>query len=70
MNGVEFIKRIRKLARKQGLSVSIETRRGKGSHVMLFLGDRYTPVKDRKKELRAGLFHQMCKDLDVDPKEL
>ena len=37
---------------------------------MLFLGNRYTPVKDRKKELRAGLFHQMCKDLGIDPKDL
>ena len=43
---------------------------GKGSHGTLHFGPTSTIVKDRKKELGAGLLRAMCKDLGIDPQEI
>jgi mRNA interferase HicA len=48
----------------------VATRRGRGSHRTVYLGNRWTTVKDLKEELGKGLFRQMCKDLGIDPTEL
>ena len=45
----------------------LDEKRGKGSHATVFLGERYTVLKDRKKELGKGLLRAMLKDLRVDP---
>ncbi len=70
MTGAEFIRRIRKRARKRGLPVRFVVSHGKGSHGTLFYGDRLTRVKDRKKEIRRGLLSVMCKQLGINPKDL
>ncbi len=70
MTGAEFVRRVRKLARKRGLPVRFVASRGKGSHGTLYCGDRLTRVKDRRKEIRPGLLRAMCKQLGVDPAEL
>ncbi|MDP6344881.1 MAG: type II toxin-antitoxin system HicA family toxin [Alphaproteobacteria bacterium] len=70
MTGDEFIRRIRKLGRRNGLPVDFVPHRGKGSHGILYYAGRAATVKDRKKELRKGLFHAMCKQLGIDPKDL
>ena len=44
--------------------------KGKGSHGKVYFGRAATIVKDRKKELGAGLLHQMCKDLGIKPEDL
>jgi len=44
--------------------------KGKGSHGTLCFGSATTTVKDRKKELGAGLLRAMCRDLSIDPREL
>ena len=44
--------------------------RGKGSHGTLYFGSASTIVKDRKKELGAGLLRAMYKDLGIDPREI
>lgn len=43
---------------------------GKGSHGRLYLGDRFTTLKDRKKELGKGLLKAMCAQLGMHPNEL
>ncbi len=48
----------------------IREQRHKGSHGTLYYGDRRTVVKDRKKSLKAGTLHGMCKQLGIDPKDL
>ena len=70
MNGAEFIRRVKKLGRASGVAVSFDETHGKGSHGRLYFGDRFTTVKDRKKELGTGLFRAMCIQLGIDPRDL
>jgi predicted RNA binding protein YcfA (HicA-like mRNA interferase family) len=65
MNGGEFIRRIRKLGKLTDTRVRFESRRGKGSHGRLYYGSKFTTVKDRKKEIRAGLLHAMLDQLGL-----
>lgn len=70
MNGGEFLRRLRNLARHKNLHYRFVPAKGKGSHGTVFLGEAFTVVKDRNKEIGAGLLHAMCKDLGIDPREL
>lgn len=65
MNGEEFVRRVRKLGRKNNVPVRFESRPGKGSHGRLYFGKRFTTVKDRKKEIRKGLLHAMINQLGL-----
>lgn len=65
MNGGEFIKQIKKLGKGKKIEVKVISSRGKGSHVTLYYGDKFTIVKDRKKELGAGLYAAMMKQLGL-----
>ena len=70
MNGREFVARVRKLARRNGVTVRFDRTRDKGSHGTLHYGDRRTVVKDRKKPRKTGTLVGMCKQLGIDPNEL
>ena len=70
MNGREFISRVRKLGRKNNIAVSFDRTRGKDSHGTLRYGDHIAVVKDRKAPLKAGTFHGMCKQLEIEPSDL
>ena len=70
VDGREFIARVRKLARRNGIAVRFDRTRGKGSHGTLHYGDRRTVVKDRKKPLKTGTLLGMCKQLGIDPNDL
>ncbi len=65
VTGAEFIRRIRRVARKRDMEVRFETRPGKGSHGRLYYGDRFTTLKDRKKEIGPGLLQKMLSDLGL-----
>ncbi len=67
MTGADFIRRIRKIARERGVQVRFDSRRGKGSHGRLYYGNRFTTVKDRKKEIGPGLLRKMRADLGLKP---
>ena len=67
MKGKEFIDRVAKLGRQRNVPVRLEAKRGKGSHITLYYGDRKTVVKDRRKELGAGLLSAMMRQVDLDP---
>lgn len=69
MKGSEFLRRLRRHGRSRGLAVRLDEKRGKGSHATLYLGERYTVMKDRKKEIGKGLLRAMLSDLRVDPEE-
>ncbi len=69
VNGAEFIRMVRRIARRRGEPVRFVAHRGKGSHGTLYLGERRTIVKDRKKEIGKGLLASMLSDLAIDPDE-
>ncbi len=70
MKGSEFIRRIRKLARKRGVTVDFIPARGKGSHGTLYFGGQFTIIRDPKDELKTGTFHAMLQQLGLTPQDL
>ena len=66
MNGRQFIARVRKWATVRELKVRFVASEGPGSHGTLYVGDRRTTVKDRKKEIGKGLLNKMLVDLGID----
>ena len=52
------------------MSDSKVPQRGSGSHGTLYVGDRYTIVKDLKKELGPGLLSDMYKQLGIRKEDL
>ena len=70
MNGKAFIERVTALGRRRGVAVRVDAKRGRGSHVMLYYGDRKTVVKDRRKEIGPGLLAAMTRQLGLDPADL
>ena len=70
MKGNELIKRLRKLAKERGLFFELDAARGKGSHVTLYLRDRFTIVHNPKDELKTGTLHGILKQLGIDLEEL
>lgn len=49
---------------------SVLADKGKWSHGRLYLGDEFTTLKDRKKEIGRDLLVKMCGDLKIDPRDL
>ncbi len=70
MTAGEFIRRIRVLATARGVTVRFDETRGKGSHGTLYYGDRFTVVKDRRKECGPGLLRKMLADLGLSRRDL
>ena len=61
VTGDEFTRKIKKLARRRGIAVSFDPGHGKGSHGRLYYGDRFTTLKDRRKEAVLA-FSSRCSD--------
>jgi antitoxin HicB len=61
VKGAEFLRRVKHLAGRNQLDYRWNPERGVGSHGTLYLGSRFTVVKDLKKELGPGLLSDMCK---------
>ena len=70
MKGNEFIKRIKKLAKANKLEAWIDQKRGKGSHVTLYYGDKFTIVRNLKDELKTGTLKAMLKQLGIREDEI
>jgi mRNA interferase HicA len=58
MTGNEFLHALRITARRNGVAVWIDTRQGKGSHVVVHYGSHKTTLKDRRKELPRTLLRR------------
>jgi hypothetical protein len=50
--------------------VRIVPRSGKGSHGRIFYGARSTTIPDLKHELSPGLLQALCRQLEIEVKEL
>jgi mRNA interferase HicA len=70
VNGNELLKRLRRLARARNLQLKLVRERGKGSHATHYLGDRYTILKDRKKEIGTGLLLKLLHDLGINKSDI
>ena len=70
MTGDEFVRRVRRVGRKRAVAVRFEPRPGKGSHGRLYFGERFATVKDRRKEIGAGLMSAMLRQLGLDREDL
>ena len=70
MTGNEFERRIRRLGRRRGVSVSFDPGHGKGSHGRLYYGPRFTTLKDRRKEIGPGLLKAMLDQLGLWRRDL
>jgi len=70
MNGNEFLKKLRKLGKKDKIKVLTNNSRGKGSHITVYFGNNRTTLKDRTKEIGQGLLASMLKDLKINPSDL
>jgi mRNA interferase HicA len=70
MTGNEFERKIKKVGRRRGVSVSFDRSHGKGSHGRLYYGDRFTTLKDRRKEIGPGLLKAMLDQLGLSKEDL
>jgi hypothetical protein len=61
---------VRSLGRKRGIPVSFDTGHGKGSHGRLYYGERFTTLKDRRKEIGPGLLSAMLAQLGLTKRDL
>ncbi len=59
MKGSEFIRKVKKLAKKCGVESPVDRKRGKGSHITLYFGKRFTIVRNPKDELKTGTLKAM-----------
>ena len=58
------------MARQLGVLASFDRGHGKGSHGRLYYGDRFTTLKDRKKEIGPGLLKAMLDQLGLTKADL
>ncbi|MGD0500890.1 MAG: type II toxin-antitoxin system HicA family toxin [Bryobacteraceae bacterium] len=70
MKGSEFLRKVRAVARRNKLAYRWVPERGSGSHGTLYFGDRFTVVKDLKKELGPGLLSDMLRQLGIRKEDL
>jgi mRNA interferase HicA len=64
------MKGVKLIARRNKLAYRWSPERGAGSHGTLYLGERFTVVKDLKKELGPGLLSDMCKQIGIRKEDL
>jgi mRNA interferase HicA len=69
LKGSEFIRKVKKLAKKTGKTVTHNSERGKGSHTTLYYGKEFT-MRDPKDELKTGTFNAMLKQLGIRAEDL
>jgi mRNA interferase HicA len=70
MKGGEFIRKIQALAKERRVNMRLDGKRGKGSHMTLYFGERMTIIRNPKDELKTGTLHAMCKQLGITKDEL
>ncbi len=65
MTGNEFIKKLKKLAKRENIHCKLEKDRGKGSHSTVYFGNKHTVVRNLKDELKSGTLSAMLRQLDI-----
>ncbi len=68
--GNDFIRKVKALGRQRGVAVSLDAKRGKGSHQTLYFASAFTVVRNPKDELKTGTLHAMCSQLGLKLSQL
>jgi len=70
VNGNDFLRKLRRLGKAQGVKVIYDAKSGKGSHGRVYYGRAFTTIKDKKKEIGSGLLIKMLSDLQLNKDDL
>ena len=70
MTGNEFIRKVKALGKRRGVSVMLNAARGKGSHQTLYYDTAFTVVRNPKDELKTGTLHGMCSQIGIKTSDL
>jgi predicted RNA binding protein YcfA (HicA-like mRNA interferase family) len=70
VKGSEFLRKAKAVARRGKLGFRWAPERGSGSHGTVYVGAKFTVVKDLKKELGPGLLSDMLKQLGIRKEDL
>ena len=70
VNGNEFIRRTRNLAKRLEVRWMFESKRGKGSHGTIYFGDKKTTIPDRRRDIPRGLLTAMCRQLGIRKEDI
>ena len=68
--GQRISSKVKAVARRSKLAYRWAPERGSGSHGTVYVGARFTVVKDPKKELGPGLLSDMLKQLGIHKEDL
>lgn len=67
MNGREFIRRVRRYARRNGLEFYFDPSKGKGSQGTVYMGERHMQVQHG--EIATCTLMSMLRELDIDRRQ-
>jgi hypothetical protein len=67
MSRDQLIRALRKYARKRNIRFELDKTKGKGSHYLVFVGDKFTTLQH---EMTPGRIERVLKQLDVSPADL
>jgi len=70
MKGIDFIRKIKKLAKERGLKCTVDKMRGKGWHVTLYFENMRTIVRNPKDELKKGTISAMLRQLELTNQDI
>jgi predicted RNA binding protein YcfA (HicA-like mRNA interferase family) len=65
VKGSEFLRKVKAVGRRNKLTYRWVPERGSGSHGTVYVGAKFTVVKDLKKELGPGLLSDMLKQIGI-----
>ena len=69
MDSKEFLKSLKKIARRRGVELRVDTHHGKGAHVRVYYGTRHTILVTGRRDIPKGLLRAMLKQLKIAPKD-
>jgi hypothetical protein len=69
MTGREFVRRPQ-AGKETRPERALDPSAGKGDHATPYLNGRKTIVADMHKDIPRGTFHNMCRQLGIDPRGL
>ena len=68
MNRNDLVRKLKKLARKNGIDCSFDTASGKGGHGMLYWNGKKTIIPSG--EIKTGTLSAILKQIQVDKEDL